>query len=291
MDSLPFFSVVIPVYNTERFVAQTLQTVINQTFTHFEVIVINDGSTDRSLEKIQEIKDSRIRLISKPNGGVSSARNTGIAHAKGQYIAFLDSDDLWGPDHLLLAATFLNAHPQIQWFCSAQTESDQSEIHHTQGEPSFKILNALEGAIGLVSSSNVVVKSELARQTEGFPTHCKYGEDTAFWYQLSIAEPLMGYNPSPTVHILKRSNSATAVLKRNNDYIFECIRYRRGKAIHHDKALQGMFLSMLTYHLRNRSFQSALQLNQALIQSLGWFEGLKTWAHVFFILIAKRGRL
>ena len=93
-------SVVIPLYNKEKQIAKTLQTVLNQTYQNFEIVIVNDGSTDGSVEEVLRISDSRIRLVNQENGGVSAARNRGIDEAKGEYIAFLDADDLWDIDHL-----------------------------------------------------------------------------------------------------------------------------------------------------------------------------------------------
>ncbi|QYS89019.1 glycosyltransferase family 2 protein [Flavobacterium davisii] len=89
------FSVIIPLYNKENYIYNTLTSVIDQSYSNFEIIIVNDGSTDKSLEIIQNINDSRIRIFNQQNKGVSSARNLGIKNAKGTLIAFLDADDLW----------------------------------------------------------------------------------------------------------------------------------------------------------------------------------------------------
>ena len=100
--SNPKVSVVVPVYNVERFLAQCLDSVLAQTFEDFELICVNDGSTDSSPEILDGYasKDCRIRVINQENGGLSAARNTGMSHASGEYIAFLDSDDYLTPDML-----------------------------------------------------------------------------------------------------------------------------------------------------------------------------------------------
>ena len=105
-------SVVIPLYNKENAIVKTLQSVFDQTISDFEVVVVDDGSTDNSLEVVRAIRDARIRVIHKENGGVSSARNVGIKAAKGQYVALLDGDDLWQPNGLL--AVLLESVAQIK---------------------------------------------------------------------------------------------------------------------------------------------------------------------------------
>jgi glycosyltransferase involved in cell wall biosynthesis len=101
--SLPILiSVIIPAYNIDKYLAQTLDSVLAQTYSHFEVMIVNDGSTDRTLEIAQEYaaKDDRIRFFSQINQGIASARNHGIRETTGELIAFLDGDDLWHPDKL-----------------------------------------------------------------------------------------------------------------------------------------------------------------------------------------------
>ena len=102
-------SVVIPLYNKEQSISATLKSVLAQTYTDYEVIIVNDGSTDGSADVVhniictmnsEEVRRGKIRLIHQENAGVSAARNKGILEAKGEYVAFLDADDLWGRDYL-----------------------------------------------------------------------------------------------------------------------------------------------------------------------------------------------
>lgn len=97
---MPQVSVIIPAYNSMEYLPKTLDTVLCQTFTDFEVIIVDDGSTDSIKDWVKEISDARVRLISQPNQGASRARNNGISNAAGEFIAFLDSDDLWEPTKL-----------------------------------------------------------------------------------------------------------------------------------------------------------------------------------------------
>jgi len=106
-------SVIIPVYNCEKFLPQTLDSVLGQTYPNWEAVVINDASTDNSLSKALEYarKDPRIKVYSMTeNAGVSACRNAGITHASGRFLAFLDSDDLWQPNKLMLQTFFMKKH-------------------------------------------------------------------------------------------------------------------------------------------------------------------------------------
>ncbi len=104
-------SVVIPVYNAESYLAQALESVARQTCTTIEILVIDDGSTDRSEEVAQGYPDSRIRVVRQPNGGPAAARNHGVRLARGDFLAFLDADDLWEPLKLEVQLEALRARP------------------------------------------------------------------------------------------------------------------------------------------------------------------------------------
>lgn len=105
----PVVSVVMPVYNVERYVAEAIRSVLAQTFTDFELLIIDDGSQDGSIALCREFTDPRIRIVSQRNRGLAGARNTGIANARGRFVALLDSDDLWHPSKLQLHVIHLSS--------------------------------------------------------------------------------------------------------------------------------------------------------------------------------------
>ncbi|MFY7810865.1 MAG: glycosyltransferase family 2 protein [Flavobacterium sp.] len=105
------FSIIIPLYNKENTIENTVKSVLNQSFKNFELIIINDGSTDHSLEKILKFKDFRIKIKSTENKGVSQARNLGIEKATQPYIAFLDADDIWKNNHLEVLKNLILDYP------------------------------------------------------------------------------------------------------------------------------------------------------------------------------------
>ena len=106
-------SVIIPVYNVEKYVAATIKSVLSQTYENFEILIIDDGSPDGSLAICQQFKDSRIKIIRQKNRGLAGARNTGIRHASGDYLAFLDADDIWVPEKLEKHVHHLNNSPTV----------------------------------------------------------------------------------------------------------------------------------------------------------------------------------
>lgn len=125
----PTVSVVIPMYNVERFIDQSLTSVLEQTFTDFEVICVDDGSSDHTFFKVKAYQDERIRIVMQDNRGLAGARNTGINAARGKYVALLDADDFWEPTKLETHVEHLenNSHLGISfspsWFVDEQGEA------------------------------------------------------------------------------------------------------------------------------------------------------------------------
>jgi len=113
MNSIPEVSVIIPTYNRESSVGESILSVLNQTYQNFELIIVDDGSTDNTKSVVSKIEDARIVLVTHQiNKGASAARNTGIGTAKGELIAFLDSDDRWLPEKLKIQTDFLRSNPE-----------------------------------------------------------------------------------------------------------------------------------------------------------------------------------
>lgn len=106
-------SVVLPIYNVEKYITETVRSVLSQTYSNFELLIVDDESPDRSVEICKQFDDSRIRIIHQKNRGLAGARNTGIRHAQGDYIALLDGDDLWLPEKLQRQVEHLEQSPQI----------------------------------------------------------------------------------------------------------------------------------------------------------------------------------
>ncbi|EAW35914.1 glycosyltransferase [Lyngbya sp. PCC 8106] len=124
---MPIISVIIPAYNAEKTIKKTIQSVLNQTFLDWELIVVDDGSTDSTKEVVAEIKDNRIFLFSFPNAGVSAARNRGVNKSSGEFLAFIDADDLWTPDKLELQLKALQEHPKAAVAYSWTDYIDESD--------------------------------------------------------------------------------------------------------------------------------------------------------------------
>lgn len=204
----PFFSVVIPAYNLEKYIATTIQSVLAQTFQDFEIIIVNDGSTDETVSIIQSFHDPRIHLVSRLNGGVSRARNAGMKKARGFYIAFLDGDDYWYPEHLTLATDFFHLHPEILVYSNRYMPDKLAGI--PPRPPSLPILIRKLGLRGLLfmNSSNVILSSSLASQLPPWEENMPYGEDGLYWTRCLRQTSLIGLGGTVTSIYRQRASSA-----------------------------------------------------------------------------------
>src|SRR5690554_6433425 len=182
------FSVVIPLYNKELSITNTAQSVLDQTYQNFEIVIINDGSTDSSIKAVEAINDNRIRLIHQENQGVSAARNRGIKEAKYEWIAFLDGDDLWEPNHLEEITKMMNLYPEEKVFVTSFVYSDNRQMFkQPRATPIFKIANYFKEAIkeNLMWKSIVVVNKECIAKVGEFNEKLNRGEDLDLWARLA----------------------------------------------------------------------------------------------------------
>lgn len=194
------FSVIIPLYNKVDSVLDTLQCLLNQTYSNFEIVVVDDGSTDDSADKVQNflLSNSCIRLIKKSNGGVSSARNEGIRQAKFDYIAFLDADDLWEPTFLDELSKMIIDFPEASmWGCAWGHMIQNQKIPQLQNiATNFRgiVLDYWKRGLYLYWTSAVVVKKSVFDQIGFFDERMKYGEDLDMWYRIILNYPVAYIN-------------------------------------------------------------------------------------------------
>jgi glycosyltransferase involved in cell wall biosynthesis len=188
-------SIIIPLYNKEKFVKRSLASVLSQSYGNFEVLVVNDGSTDRSVEEVRAVGDPRTRLIDKPNGGVSSARNRGLEEAKGAYVAFLDADDTWYPRHLEVLKAGFDAYPdaamtanalEYRWGDEAQVSAEQTDEKAGITWQEENYLHSLSrGAFPIHIGSSMFRRSLLEESQIRFFEHMRLGEDVNFMLRVS----------------------------------------------------------------------------------------------------------
>ena len=222
-------SVVIPLYNKAGQVARTLRSVLEQTFDRFEVVIVDDGSTDGSADEACSVHDNRIRIVRQRNAGVSAARNRGIAEARYDLIAFLDADDEWKPTYLETQCNLYRKYPDCSVFAC------NYEFRNADGRVTPTILRRLPfaGEDGILSNyfevascshpplwtSAVMVRKQAVQAVGGFPVGVRSGEDLLTWARLAVAGKIAFSNRVEAVFILDPSHNVNKKPSRPHDKI------------------------------------------------------------------------
>ena len=221
-------SVIMPVYNGVLFVGEAIGSVLTQTLTDWELIVVDDGSTDATPQVLSEFTDPRIRVIRQKNGGEGAARNTGLDAATGQYVAFLDADDLHLPNGLADMISYLESHRQFDVVYSDGVMCDQDRkplMCLSEIRPGMYEGNILEHLVlsNIITAPDCTTVRRSAIEALGlrFDPLLKYGVDWDFWTQLARFSQF-GYMPVLTcTYRVHGSNmtSAAGLRKRKNDLV------------------------------------------------------------------------
>ena len=193
-------SVIIPLYNKEKTIGAAVNSILAQTYDDYEIIIVNDGSTDSSLEIVRQIGNDKIRLFNQNNSGVSVARNTGIENAKGEFIAFLDADDRWDADYLEQQMQLVSDYPECHMFGTNYRFVD------SRGQVTTTQINNIpfSGSTGILSNyfivastshvpvwtSAVMIRTETIRKLGCFQPGIKSGEDLLTWAKIAVRYPV-----------------------------------------------------------------------------------------------------
>ena len=278
----PLVSVIIPVYNAERYLRAAIKSIQDQTYHNIEILIVNDGSTDSSLTILNEMKtqDDRILLITQNNCGISAALNKGILAASGHFVARMDADDLMVPHRIEAQVRFLQENPELGFCASFMEFIDENDIVYGEYHPEPRTHDALNMMLKrqeLVTYTHptVTFRTDVARAIGGYKADYEPCEDTEFFGRfitssapgLVIPEVLMKYR----VHKGSISNRKLnrqiemAEFVRTNFY-----RRRRGEAEHDPRSLKVMIGAMsypkqIAYRLKikARTFQQASKFDRA----------------------------
>jgi glycosyltransferase involved in cell wall biosynthesis len=196
---MPFFSVVIPLYNKAQHIRQTIDSVLQQTFTDFELLVVDDGSTDQSVNVVASIQDNRLHLLQQPNKGVSDARNLGIKKAEAAYIALLDADDFWHPNYLQTQFESISQFPSDQVFSVAmemQYKKRLFSLDNSVDKLAVQQVDYFEASQShtVLSSSSAVIHKSVFEKVGYFDTTLQSGQDTEMWTRIGLAFKIV-FNP------------------------------------------------------------------------------------------------
>ncbi|MBE9178912.1 glycosyltransferase family 2 protein [Oculatella sp. LEGE 06141] len=210
---MPAVSIIVPAYNAERTIVETIESLQQQTFSDFELIIINDGSTDKTVEVVEAIPDPRIKLFSYENGGLPVARNRGIERATGEFITFIDADDLWTPDKIASQVEALRANPEAgvaySWTAFINENSEYLyawEPLHYQGN----VYRDLLYHNFISSGSNIMARRHYIEAAGEFDPTLKSVEDWDYYIRLAALCPFVVV---PQYQILYRRTSQSMTTK------------------------------------------------------------------------------
>lgn len=216
-------SVVMPLYNKENFVRRAIESVLQQTFREFELLVVDDGSTDGSKSIAESYTDPRIRILSQANGGVAAARNSGIREATGSLIAFLDADDQWLPGFLAHIDQMQQAYPEAGMFATAYEirltdgtiqypQIVNNADHYRMGKAIRYFRVAARAQSGPACSSALAVRSEVFGEIGVFATGESLGEDIDMWGRIALQYPVIWSSYVGAVYWQEDAGSASKAI-------------------------------------------------------------------------------
>jgi glycosyltransferase involved in cell wall biosynthesis len=189
-ERVPMFSVVMPTYNRSHVIWKAISSVLVQTHASWELIVVDDESTDATLRVLEEFADARIRTASVPHGGPSRARNEGLALARGEYVAYLDSDNTWAPDFLERFATVIAGSEDAMWYCGRTVEVWERRADRTwllvdsREQPARPFDSGDVWALHAPDVNCLVHRREAGLAIDGWDPDCTWIEDWDFFLRL-----------------------------------------------------------------------------------------------------------
>jgi glycosyltransferase involved in cell wall biosynthesis len=224
---MPKVSVIVPLYNKEPTIVRAIRTVLQQSFGDFEILVVDDGSTDNSVAALSALTDARLRIIRQSNAGPGAARNRGAASATSPLLAFLDADDEWAPEYLDRALTALDREPTCAAHVAAYDTGQFAELQENVLQKLSLAPGAwrLDPAVGperfksfvdACHSSCTVIRKAVFDGYGGYyaKNRCLYGEDSYLWLQVLLGQ-FVYWDPRPSV-IFHVEDSALGVKMRHN---------------------------------------------------------------------------
>lgn len=231
----------MPTYNDSLSINTSIISVLSQTYKNFELIIVNDGSTDSTEEIIKGIKDERIIYIKQENKGASSARNRGVKEAQGKYIAFLDADDYWSPSHLSDHIKYLEKHSDyvMSFNRYIAVEKDKQKLHAWNNQLSGNIypkLLFIENNI--IGTPSVVIRKDILKQSGLFDENMSMCEDLDLWRRISRLGKVRAISKPSTYVVLREGQfNPQRYLEGRYDYI--------KKAVKEDTQLDNNIIALL----------------------------------------------
>lgn len=253
------FSVIIPLYNKEQSIGNTIQSVLNQTFKRFEIVIVNDGSTDNSPNIVETIMDDRIRLIHQRNQGVSAARNRAISEAKNDWIVFLDADDIWETNHLEILSELIAQYPRDRVFCTSFVKSNENP---RLGNNSVIVIdNYFKVAIkdNFFWTSATCINKSVIGKVGGFDTRLSRGEDMELWTRIGRQYRFIKSNQITAVYRTDAENRSNLSFKLNESRLYH-YNFSSSSTLHETAYYRSQVGGLLRQLIAKRDFLSFFKL-------------------------------
>lgn len=222
------FTVIIPLYNKEPYIKRALETVLNQTYDNFEMIIIDDGSTDEGVRIVSSIHDTRIKVFSQMNSGVSAARNRGALLAKNQYLAFLDADDTWEPNFLQEISNLIDEFPYAGIYATNNKfiyPSGKVMLESFSDLFNGNNIGIIEDYFGLFakilkspfSNSNLCIPKKIYDEFGGYKEGVKLTEDSDLWCRIALKYDV-AFSVKPLANYFVALEGSTHTIFENKDF-------------------------------------------------------------------------
>ena len=257
---MPLVSVILPVYNGAQTISATLKSVFQQSIQDFELIIVDDGSTDQTLEVISTVDDPRLKVFSYPNAGVATTRNRGVAHASGKYVSFVDADDLWTPDKLALQLKALESTPDAAVAYSWTDYIDQEGRFIAEAQRvafSGDVYAELLRRDFLESASNATIRRQAFLACGGFDPSLSGAADWDLFLRLAKRYAFVAV-PHPGVLYRLLSSSMSANLAMQEEECLTVLDRAYKQAPPHLQSLKQQSLGQLYQYLSFKAMHGPL---------------------------------
>lgn len=274
---MPLFSVIIPVYNASSWIEECLQSILHQTFRDFEIVVIDDGSEDDSMDIVQHLSEVHHEvewnIVQQENKGLGAARNHGVKICRGEWLAFLDADDTWSSSKLECVKDAIDRKPCL-WIYHGVFEKDQQGLLRVRNTWSVRDMDHFISNGNPITPSATIIDKELFQKLHGFDENRDQVEDLGLWLRLFdegitplyLTENLTVYRLGSGVtsklqdHLAKVENALRAAKEALiiNEEQFQNFKERKDYETARFLHKEGAFKEALTLYKKNRSFKTSL---------------------------------